>query len=253
MRTYLLAALLLISFCGWGQSVTRTKKYIAIKRMLVDVNNDDISDTIVLSSSLKERSFFNKISVSITGYNKQTFYAKDQWTVVDKSFLDSNKNSVSSKLVFFKKTDKHAVILLFGILDDAGYRSEFSIINIEENACKMVFDQGDDALDVEVPVKLTDLQADGRLCFVYTTIFEYDGFSSKASVKKGKPDLGAYHPYWVYPIDNECKLNKPLSKKYMEDHYVFAGYDYSEKINILYPTNGGKPRIWRKKPIQPDN
>ncbi len=35
-------------------------------------------------------------------------------------------------------------------------------------------------------------------------------------------------------------------KKYNEQHYVFAGYNSSEKIKIFYPENKGKPRIWKK-------
>jgi hypothetical protein len=60
-------------------------------------------------------------------------------------------------------------------------------------------------------------------------------------------DVGAYHPYFVYTIrGNTCLLDKPLTKKYNEQHYVFAGYKYSEDIQILYPRNHGKPHIWKK-------
>ena len=223
--------------------------YRPIRTIITDLNNDTKPDTIVLISSLEERNSFNKISISLSGGMKKFFKAKDYWTVVDSEFLALNKNSIHTKLLFLKKTDKQSVILLFGELDGAGYRGEFSIINIESNHIIMPFDALNDnkgGLDIEVPVELSALENNGRLCFVYTGIHEYDGFSTKSMKDKGIPDIGTYVPYLVYPVDDSCKLNKALSKKYMEKHYVFAGFEYSEKINVLYPRDGGKPHLWKK-------
>jgi hypothetical protein len=221
-----------------------------VKKIFTDLNNDNIIDTIILSSSLEQNGSFNRISILMSGVKRKTFIAKDSWTIVDKWFLDSNKNVLQTNLLFFKKTDKHAVILLFGILDGAGYRGEFSMINIENNNIKMVFDHTDTGgvYDVEDPVALTDLENNGRLCFIYKGIGEFDGYSNKISQEKGMPDIGTYTPYFVYPISDTCHLDKPLTKKYNEDHYVFAGYNYSEKIRILYPRNKKlKPRIYKGK------
>ncbi len=240
MRIFLLSAFLIISIAAAAQSKKKPAHYRVIKTILTDVNGDSKTDTIVISSSLKTEMFFNRISVSLAGFKKQTFRAKDSWTVVDKEFLDSNKNSVNTELLFFKKTQKHAVILLFGELDGAGYRGEFSIINIENDTAKMVFDHYNDNVFVEGPEKLIDLEKNGRLCFIYRQIGEL--FRQEKS-----GDIGTYHPYYVYPVLNKCALDSTLTKEYNNKFYVFAGFNYSEKIEILYPYNKKrKPRIWKE-------
>jgi hypothetical protein len=127
-------------------------------------------------------------------------------------------------------------------MDGAGYRSEFSIINIENNDIKMVFDPLNDnkhELDIECPETLTDVENNGRLCFIYKTLTEF-----YEQAKAG--DIATYTPYFVYPVDDTCKLSKPLMKKYNERHYVFAGCNSSEKIKIFYPKSGRKPSVWKK-------
>ena len=196
----------------------------------------------MLISSLKGRNDFDKISISLSGYRKTVFKARDFWTEVDSEFLVSNKNAVHSKLLFVKKTNKQTAILLFGEIDGAGYRGEFSIINIENNHVKMAFDplnDGNGEPDVEWPVTLVDLGHNDRLCFIYKYMGEIERV-----VEDG--EIGSYTPFFVYPVDDFCKLSEPLTKKYNEDHYVFAGIKLNDKIRIFYPKNGGKPRIWKK-------
>lgn len=228
----------------------RKVPYRTIRTLTADLNNDGKIDTIKLISSLKDWNSFNRISISLTGYGKQVFNARDYWTVVDSDFLVSHKNAIHTKLLFLKKTSKHAVILLFGEFDAAGYRGEFSIINIENNNVKMPFDElndGNGGLDIEAPIELTDLEHNGRLCFVYTTLHEY---TTKVTLGKKTGFLGSYTPFLVYSVDDSCKINKPLSKAYMEKNYVFAGYNYSEKIDVFYPDDNSKPRIWKKKVVK---
>lgn len=241
MKVSLLFTFLVVSMSALCQQYKKASAFKIVRTILTDINNDNKIDTIIISSSLKEKRFYNRISISLAGLRKQTFDAKDEWTEVDNWFLDSNKNAVNTKLLFLKKNDKHAVILLFGPIDGAGYRGEFSIVNIENNKAKMVFDHAEDSVDVEVPKTLTDLEQNGRLCFVYTTLHEFDGYDARSNA-----DIGTYTPYFVYPINDTCKLNKHLTQKYNQDNYVFAGFNYNEKIRVLYPRKKGKFRIYKK-------
>ncbi len=240
MRNYLLLILLVTNISAWSQKPQKTTVYKTIRTLYTDLNNDGKMDMIILSDNGLDGSF-NRITIKLAGFQKQSFKAKQYWANFDSLFLKRNKNLVHSNLLFIKKTNKHTAILLWGGLDGAGYGIEFSIINIENNKVKMVFDPGNsknDAIDVECPTSLVDLKGDGRLCFIFKGIGEFDKI-----LKHGK--TGSYTPYWVYPVYDSCKLNKPLTKAYNEKHYVFAGYDYSENISIYYPDNGGKPRIWK--------
>lgn len=226
--------LLVIPLFTWAQKKKKVLAYKTIKSLYVDLNNDGKIDTITLSENSSEGRF-NRISIKLAGFARQTFKAKEYWTDFDSVFLSKHKNLVNSDLVFVKKTDKHAVILLWGGVDGAGYGLEFSIINIENNHAKMVFDHNDDVVDVEIPVDLISLTGNGRLDFIYTECFQFSG-----PYKKG--NLGAYSPFFVYVVDDSCKLNKPLMKAYNQKHYVFAGYKYTEAIDIYYPDGNGKPQ-----------
>src|ERR1700757_3672948 len=86
--------------------------YRTIRNLTADLNNDGKIDTIKLISSLKDWNSFDKISISLTGYGKTVFKAHHFWTAVDSDFLKTNKNGIHTKLLFFKKTPVHSVILL---------------------------------------------------------------------------------------------------------------------------------------------
>ena len=105
----------------------------------------------------------------------------------------------------------------------------------------MVFDKSENDIDVEIPITLADLDKDGRTEFIFRNMFEY--YQQDDSLNA---DIGTYSPYLVYTIENDFKLNEPLSKKYNEDNFVFAGYKYSEEIKILFPRDKKeKPRVWK--------
>jgi len=244
MKKLIFPTLIILAFYAHAEQVKERHPYRVIRTLTADLNNDNRSDTIRLISDLEGRNDFNKVSISLAGYGKSVFKARDYWTVVDSEFLVKNKNAIHTKLLFAKKTDKHAVILLFGQIDGAGYRGEFSIVNIENNKAKLVFEETDgkgNEPDVEWARELTDLEHNGRLCFVFSEMGELYGTPPVPNA-----DLGTYHPYYVYKITDTCQLDKPLTRAYNEKNYVFAGYRYSEKIKVLYPRNGGKPRIWKK-------
>jgi hypothetical protein len=241
--------LLIISLCGvWlaaiGQPANHRAPFRPGETITGDLNHDGKPDTVRISSNLTEKDYFNKISVTLAGYKKQTFYAKDKWTTVDKEFLRSNKNAVPTRLLFLKKTPKHAVILLFGVLDDAGYREEFSIVNIENNTVKMVLRGDDQHTDVEIPETLSELNRDERLCFVYRDYGERIKETPKGSI-------GTYNPFAVYPVDDSCIVNDELTKKYNQEHYIYPDGKYSGEILIFYPRNGGKPSVYKGKDLKP--
>jgi len=240
----LIVCLLVLYAVGAFAQKAKKFPYRVIRTLTADLNNDGKNDTINLISSLEGRNDFNRISISLTGLGKSVFNARSYWTVVDSDFRIANKNLINTKLLFARKTVKHTVILLFGESSGAGYRDEFSILNIENNRVTMPFDDpGTDGLDIELVTALTDLKHDGRLDFVYRNLGELDKQVTKGNV----PGFtGSYHPFFVYAVDDRCKLDTLLTKAYNEEHYVYAGLNFSEEIEIFYPDNHGKPSIWKK-------
>jgi hypothetical protein len=208
-----------------------------------DLNNDGILDTITLVSSTGDSATFDTIAISIAHFGRQIFHTVDRaspWTRVDDWFLNSNKNALSTNKFFLGRGKAQSVLLLFGELNGAGERDDFSIMNIENNTAKMVLNQNERHLYIEAPISLDDLDRDGRLEFVYRQIFEFNG---QPDTLNGK--IGAYSPYFVYTVDSNCVLNKPLTVRYNQEHYVFAGFKYDEEIEVFYPNDESKPRLWK--------
>jgi hypothetical protein len=238
MKKYLVLILLTTPLFAWPQRVKKNVIYKPIKSFFLDLNNDGKIDTVSISASALETGYnFNRILIKLAGFPKKTFTAKDGWGDIDHWFLDSNENLVHSKQVFIKKTPLQTVIIVSGGTDGAGNGGEFSIINIENNQIKMVFDDNGE-LDVELPSKLIDLKNDGRLDFIYKDLIQV-----YKAAKGGM--IGTYMPYFVYPVTDTCKLDTGLMKFYNKNHYVFAGFKFSDKIQIYYPNDRKrKPRVW---------
>lgn len=246
MKIPLSIIFLTISITAFAQTVKKNIIYNHFQTFYIDLNNDNKTDTITLSSSLPEKTSFNRIIISMSGAKKATFKAKDKWAEINQEFLDSNKNLVKSKNIFIKKTKIHTVIIISGGTDAAGYGGEFSIINVENNNIKMVFDYGIDDkadsidVDIEIPIKLVDLENNDRLCFIYTHYGEVYKPTNGGMI-------GTYHPFYVFPVADEYKYNEALSKTYNQKHYIYVGSEHKGKIEIFYPDNKKlKPHLWKK-------
>lgn len=209
---------------------------------IVNLNDDTLPDTLRLHSSTGDHSSYDEITVTLAGFPSRTFHTSEPWSRSEDWPTLTGKNVLSTDALFLGKGKLQSVLLLSDEISPAGYRESFSIIDIEGNEVKMVLDQNKRHLAIEAPVSLSDLDGDGRLEFVYRQIFEYDG---EADSLDGK--IGTYSPYFVYTVDSNCILNKPLTIKYNQEHYVFAGFKYDEKIEIFYPNDTAQhPRIWKK-------
>jgi hypothetical protein len=213
-------------------------------RFIADLNSDQLPDTITIVSSIGDAVTFDTVHISIAHFDRRTFYTDTvhSWTTVDDRFARSNRNVLPTNKLFLARGKFQSVLLLFGDLNAAGYRENFSIIHIEDNSPKLVLSQNERNLYIEPPVRLEDLDGDGRLEFLYRQIFEY---SEIPDTLNGK--IGTYSPYFIYTVDSSCTLNQSLTRRYNEEHYVFAGYKYDEGIKVYYPNDGSKPRLWEKK------
>ena len=212
------------------------------QRFTVDLNNDQIADTIAIISSIGDTLTFDTLHITVAHFGSYTFHtdADRPWASVDDWFLDSNRNVLPTNRLFIAKGKLQSVLLLFGEISPAGYRDNFSIINIENGMPKMVLNQNERHLSIETPLSVGDLDGDGRLDFLYRQMFEYNG---KPDTMNGK--IGTYSPYFVYTIDSNCVLNRSLTTRYNKDHYVFAGFKYDESIEVFYPNDGTQPRLWK--------
>lgn len=208
----------------------------------VDLNDDGIPDTIFLSRPRLQYHIFTAITLSIRGHAKQTFTVADTsqpWTDFDENFTEADSNAVQTRQFLLRKAKSHALLVLSGYLYETGPRQGLTIIKLVHGNAKLVFDQIPQHFDLE-SVDLRDLDHDGRFELLAGHMFE---FGANSDTLDGK--IGPYNPMYVYTIDDSFFLNKPLMKKYNEEHSVFAGYERTDRIKVWYPNSRGRPRLWK--------
>ena len=211
---------------------------------MLDLNGDGLPDTISLILEPKDTNYFTAVGIAIKGYGRRWFQVADTanpWTDYDDWFADSGANAVHTRRFVLRKGATDAVLLLFGSIDETSVREGFTVIEIEHNEARQVLDQFTQHLDIENVLSLRDLDSDGRFELICSHTFEFDG----------SPDtlgglVGPYNPYYVYTIGDTCFLNQRLMRRYNQEKYLFAGYEFSDKIRVFYPDDRSqKPRLWK--------
>jgi len=214
------------------KQVKETEKIIEV--IPVDLNNDGKTDTIKLTmpTDYGDPGLFARAYVSIAGSKTTLFNGHEGWDKVDTGFLRKNVNLVKSENVFVCKIGKTAYILLFGYVFGAG-REEFTIIQVKSDVPKMIYDG-----EMQWPQGFEDINHDGKMEFVG------DPSSSEAyqHIDSLDADICTYDPTMVYDIDNGLKVNNELTKKYNQEHYVWAEPSDGPDVKVLVPRHG-KPRI----------
>jgi hypothetical protein len=227
-----------------SDSTTYGPEHSAFRDFVLDLNGDGLLDTISLTLSPSDTNYFIAVGIAIQGYHRQSFRVADTakpWTDFDDWFADSSANAVHTRRFFVQKGVANTVLLLFGYIGEGGSRDGFTIIRIEHNEARQVLDQITQHLDIENVLSLRDLDNDGRFELICNYTFQFDG----------SPDtlgglVGRYNPYYVYTIGDTCLLNKPLMRRYNQENYVFAGYEFSEEIKVFYPDDRTKrPWLWK--------
>jgi hypothetical protein len=206
-----------------------------------DLNNDSIPDTIALRTLAHDTSFYDSITISLTNYGKQSYKTPHAWFREDERFQVFNVNALPTDRFFLARNKQQSVLVLFGYNYEDG-RGAFDIINIENNSIKRVFDQEQRKISVDFPEIVKDLDSNGRFDFAYAGITEADDCPEKLH-----GCITSYNPAFVYTVDDSCVLNKPLMKKYNQDTYVFAGYEYNGSIKVFCPSGKGKCRLWKNR------
>ncbi|PZR19223.1 MAG: hypothetical protein DI539_14655 [Flavobacterium psychrophilum] len=109
-------------------SAQQNDKYTPIETIITDLNNDGKTDTISVYMPPVEGDpgIFGKINISLGAKGRNTFTAKDIWDKTGNTFAKANTNAVKSGLVFIRKENNQAFILLFGFAYGSG-RDEISL------------------------------------------------------------------------------------------------------------------------------
>jgi hypothetical protein len=116
--------------------------------------------------------------------------------------------------------------------------SELTIIQADKNGTTKIFK---DSFEVH-EVSNSD---SGEIKY-----FGIDSFSESIGVVDSLDiELFTYNPTLVYSLNDSFMFDSLATKKYNEENYVFAGYDYGDKIKVAFPRDGQERKAGTRKPF----
>ncbi|MEE1945190.1 hypothetical protein VRU48_08730 [Pedobacter sp. KR3-3] len=195
-----------------------------------DLNHDGKMDEILVWTS--DTTGFDKVDIKIEGLATKSFEKEDGYADIDTIFLKNNSNSIKSKRVFVYKKGEKSIVMLFTPVRDGGYDGP-TLISITKNTINVNVPK-----EVEIPIRIFDLNKDGVVDFIGTNWGEMESVVDSLDA-----NIGSYRPYFVYSLADGCKIDLKLTEQYNKEHYVWAGLTNTQNIRVLYPRNGGKPKI----------
>lgn len=193
-----------------------------------DLNNDNIVDTIYfLNQPKNDPGKFTKLFLSLTNKDTLSLTNIEAWDTIN----FTSANHTNSNLVYINQNKKSTHLFLSGFQYSCCPR-KLTIIGITKNKLKPIYHK-----DFNVS-EIVDINKDGKLEIIgrdsFISYYDFD--------KKSNSEIGTYVPFEVYSLSpNKLIISYELTKKYNENNYVFAGYEYSETVKVGYPRKGEQP------------
>ncbi|MBI9059667.1 MAG: hypothetical protein JEZ01_18025 [Labilibaculum sp.] len=210
-----------------SKSTQKKIKYDLSKDQIIDLitfdlNNDSISDTIYfLNQPKNDPGRFTKLFVSVTNKDTLSLTNIEAWDTVN----FNSANHTNSNLIYINKNANSTHLILCGFQYSCCPK-KLTIIGITKNKINPIYHKDFDVSDIVDINKDGNIEIIGRNSFV--SFYDFD--------KKSNSEIGTYVPIEVYSLfPNKLLISYELTKKYNQDNYVFAGFEYSETIKVGYP------------------
>lgn len=202
-----------------------------INKILLDFTQDDEVDTIfLLNPPIGDPGIFARILFRSKN-DTISFSNESQWDSLAWKPLD---NLVSSNLFYITESDHKQYLVLSGTQYGC-CPEQTTIFSLNSKLPKKVFDEE------FAPEHISDLNGDGVKELIGKTTFaqaygvlsnSIDGFQE------------TYSPFKVYEIKgNKVEIDYQQSLLYNQEHYVFAGYEYSEETPVIIFSDERKPEL----------
>lgn len=211
-----------------------SKNYKQEFRFAINLTTDSVLDSIVLASSKSDDEYglFSRVCFKINNKQQNCFNSKTVWDTIESKMIGSRKNAIDSRVLYLADAGADKFIVLFGYMFGSG-REEMTIIKVDGRDIKIVFDTAYDDIH-----HIGDIDNDGVVDFVFRNM-------SEAVIVEGIGGLvTTYSPYVVFSGIDSLQVNKKLTRKYNESNYVWAGYEYNDKIGVFWKNGSNRPAIY---------
>ena len=211
-----------------------SKNYKQEFRFAIHLTTDSVLDSIALTSpkSDDEYGLFSRVCIKINNKQQNCFNSKTVWDTIESKMIGSRKNAIDSRVLYLADAGAVKFIVLFGYMFGSG-REEMTIIKIDDRDIKIIFGTAYDDIH-----HIGDIDNDGAVDFVFKNM-------SEAVIVEGIGGLvTTYSPYVVFSGIDSLQVNKKLTRKYNESNYVWAGYEYNDKIGVFWKNGSERPAIY---------
>jgi len=199
---------------------------MVIESISYDLNSDGEADKIMLKNPPVEGDPGEFETIEIELSNGMTFKHsfREVWDSIAEYAVEGLSNTLKSDRVFCLKQNGQNFLFLFGFQYGCCTR-QLTIITIADDKPKQIFDQ-----EFELS-QIIDLDGDGTL----DIIGRGNHIELYSEADSLHAYIGTYSPFKIFSLSSKATLREGLSKKYNEEHYVYAGLESSANIEIAYP------------------
>lgn len=202
----------------------------------VKLNSDLFNEINLLTDSTVENGIFNKVVFKNGDKTVFEIYDEDAYDTIDISVLKGIKNEVESEYILIQNLGDKYFISLWGAEYGCCPR-RLTVIQADNEGLRTIFKD-------EFEIDQIEKDDQGELKY-----FGIESFSEPLyPVDSLDILLFTYNPTLVYDLKSGFKLDSLLTKKYNEDNYVFAGFDYDGELKVAFPKNGEERKSGTRKP-----
>ena len=199
------------------------------------INNDFVDQIDLLTDSSVEVGVFNKAVFRKDNQIVFEIYDEDSYDTID-SVLKGFTNEIESKHILIQKLEGKYFIGLWGAQYGCCPR-RLTLIQADADGVRTVFKD-------EFEVNQIQMNEKGELKYFGITSFS----ESLYAVDSLDILLFTYNPTLVYDLKSGFKLDSALTRKYNEEHYVFAGFSYDGDLSVAFPKDEDERKRGTRKP-----
>jgi hypothetical protein len=201
----------------------------------ITVDSDLFTDIILTADTLIENGTFNKVQFKSRDKVVFELYDEDAYDTIETKAIEI-KNETASRNILLQKVGDKYYVTIFGAEYGCCPR-ELTIIQADKNGISKIFK---DSFEVS---KISKTDNDD------IKYFGIESFSEPLyPIDSLDILLFTYNPTLVYSLGEGFKFDSLTTKKYNEEHYVFAGFNYKGEIKVAFPKDGQDRKSGTRKP-----
>ncbi len=168
---------------------------------------------------------FQAISIHLKSGTEFQYKNPEAWNHLPENLQGLINNELRSERVWAVRNIDELYLLIFGYPYSC-CPQRVTIISLQKESISTIFDEE------FVLESIEDLDGNGTIDLIGRKQLNQIGRVTDSA------EISPYTPFLVYSLSEKFELQGSLTKSYNEAAYVFAGFEYSEEIEVALPKKG---------------